>query len=137
LRILVVDDEPPVAETIAEMIKLLGHEVQVETAPRRALQRLRLEAFDALFTDLGMPDLNGWQFIAEVRALNLNLPITLVTGWADRITPGELQARRVRLIGKPVDVGIIEHTLREIVSELRTTLHQGADPGAFARRTDE
>jgi signal transduction histidine kinase/CheY-like chemotaxis protein len=123
LRILVVDDEPPVAETIAEMIKLLGHEVQVETAPRQALQRLRLEAFDALFTDLGMPDLNGWQFIAEVRALNLNLPITLVTGWADRITPGELQARRVRLIGKPVDIGIIEHTLREIVSELRTTLH--------------
>ncbi|QUV98927.1 GAF domain-containing protein [Chloracidobacterium sp. MS 40/45] len=123
LRILVVDDEPPVAETIGELIRFLGHEAQIENDPRRALQRLRLEVFDALFTDLGMPDMNGWQLIAEVRALNLNLPITLVTGWADRIAPGELQAQRVRLIGKPVDVGIIERTLGEIVSELRTTLH--------------
>ncbi len=123
LRILVVDDEPPVAETIGEMIRFLGHEPHVETDPRQAVQRLRLEVFDALFTDLGMPDLNGWQLIAEVRAMALHLPIILVTGWADRIPPGELQAQRVRLIGKPVDIGIIERTLSEIVSELRATLH--------------
>lgn len=123
LRILIVDDERPVAETIRDIIALLGHQPVVETNPFQALRRLRLEPFDALFTDLGMPDMNGWQLIAEVRRIAPTLPVTLVTGWANSIHPADLQAQRVRLLAKPLDISVVERTLGEIVSELRVTLH--------------
>ncbi|MFQ3589356.1 MAG: ATP-binding protein [Chloracidobacterium sp.] len=123
LRILIVDDERPVAETVSDIIALVGHLPTIETNPTQALQRLRTESFDALFTDLGMPDINGWQLIAEARAIVPGLSITLVTGWAARLHPRDLQAQRVRLIPKPVDIQIVERTLSEIVCELRATLH--------------
>ncbi|MCS7078843.1 MAG: GAF domain-containing protein [Chloracidobacterium sp.] len=123
LRILIVDDERPVAETISDIIGLLGHTAHIETNPFQALRRLREEAFDALFVDLGMPDMNGWQLIAEARRIAPNLPITLVTGWANTIRPADLQAQQVRVMAKPVDIGVVERTLSEIVSELRVTLH--------------
>lgn len=123
LRVLIVDDERPVAETIRDVIALLGHRPVIETDPFQALQRLRLETFDALFTDLGMPDMNGWQLIAEARRIAPTLPITLVTGWANTIRPADLQAQQVRLLAKPLDISVVERTLGEIVSELRVTLH--------------
>ena len=123
LRILVIDDERSVAETIGDILTLLGHKPFLEANPATALQQLQRESFDVLFTDLGMPGMNGWQLIAEVRKLSPHLPIVLVTGWADQIHPGDLQSHRMRLVAKPVDVGVIERTLREIANELRLTLH--------------
>ncbi|OYT73016.1 MAG: hypothetical protein CFK52_03120 [Chloracidobacterium sp. CP2_5A] len=123
LRILVVDDERQVAETIGDIIALLGHEPVIEANPAAALQRLCQESFDALFTDLGMPDINGWQLIAEARKISPQLAIALVTGYAARIHQSDLQSHRARLIAKPVEISVIERALSEIISELRTTLH--------------
>ncbi len=59
LRILVVDDEPDVAASLGEVLEGDGHAVVLESSAERALQRLASGGFDAIFTDLRMPGMDG------------------------------------------------------------------------------
>lgn len=59
LAILVVDDEPEVADSLADMLRLDGHEVAVTYSGDSALTRLSGQAFDVLLSDIRMPDLDG------------------------------------------------------------------------------
>ncbi|MCA1634766.1 MAG: response regulator, partial [Acidobacteria bacterium] len=61
LRILVVDDEAPLREILREMLEHQGHEVRLAEAGNQALELLGAEKFDAVFTDIGMPEMNGWE----------------------------------------------------------------------------
>ncbi len=59
LASLVVDDEPEVADSLADMLRLDGHEVAVTYSGDSALTRLSGQAFDVLLSDIRMPDLDG------------------------------------------------------------------------------
>ncbi len=67
LRILVVDDEPDVAESLAEILETDGHEARVLQSPEEALELLGDQGFDAIFADLRMPGMDGMAFRAQVR----------------------------------------------------------------------
>ena len=59
MRILVVDDEPDVAEILADLLAVDGHRVQTAPNGARALEKLRAGAYDAILSDLKMPELDG------------------------------------------------------------------------------
>ncbi len=66
LNIIIVDDETDVGGSLAEILDLLGHRASVVETAAQALDRMRTEPFDALFTDLRMPGMDGAALIAEV-----------------------------------------------------------------------
>jgi PAS domain S-box-containing protein len=69
-RILVVDDEPDVADTIAEILKNAGHDVEIAHGGFAALEALRRRDFDLVVSDLRMPDMDGralWERADGVR----------------------------------------------------------------------
>ena len=67
LRILVIDDEPPVGRALARYLS--AHDVAVEFRAQTALQRLRSgERFDAILTDMMMPEMSGIQFYEHLRS---------------------------------------------------------------------
>lgn len=59
LSVLVIDDEPDVAEIIRESLASDGHSVDVVTSGRAALERLLFRQYDAILSDVRMPDLDG------------------------------------------------------------------------------
>ncbi len=61
LSILVVDDEPSVRETLAEMLEVMGHRVLLAESGQNALQTLAGNDCDLVFTDLAMPEMDGWE----------------------------------------------------------------------------
>ena len=65
-RILVIDDERDVAESLAEMLESLGHSVVISISPRDALRLIEHEAFDGVFVDLRMPEMSGEEFIRKL-----------------------------------------------------------------------
>jgi GAF domain-containing protein len=84
LRILVIDDEPAVRETISDLLRADGHEVEEVGHGRDGIARLRSGgAFDLVITDLGMPDVTGWDVVRAARDQSPPVSIGLVTGWAD------------------------------------------------------
>ena len=83
-RILVVDDEASIRDLLAKTLALA--EYDVETAPdgASALDRLRQRrgAYNLLIADLRMPGMDGLTLIREVKQINANLPIIIITGFS-------------------------------------------------------
>jgi CheY-like chemotaxis protein len=67
LRVLIVDDEPNVAEVAAEMLMLDGHSAEVVSSADQALERLARDRYDVVLTDVRMPGLDGPGLYREVR----------------------------------------------------------------------
>ncbi len=65
-RALVVDDEPSVRETLAEILANAGHHVVSVASGREALERMLDQRFDIILTDLRMPDLDGRALYREI-----------------------------------------------------------------------
>ena len=59
LSVLVVDDEVDVADSLAELMDVFGHHAVVMSSPAEAIDRLKRQSFDAVFTDLRMPGMSG------------------------------------------------------------------------------
>jgi CheY-like chemotaxis protein len=102
MEILIVDDEPEVAEVLAKSLNRQGHQTTVVHSGEQALGVLKTTAPDALFLDMSMPGMNGLDVMAEVRRLRPSLPVVVITGHA---TPEEVEDVKrlgaVEVIAKP------------------------------------
>jgi excisionase family DNA binding protein len=80
-RVLVVDDDPDVLDTLSNILALT--DCQVETVPDglTALTRLRAGSYDLVITDLMMPGLDGIGVAREAKRLNPSLKVILVTAY--------------------------------------------------------
>jgi len=104
LRILVVDDEAPVRETLAEMLVAVNHRVELAESGQEAVEKLRSGgAFDFVFTDLAMPEMDGWETAREIRKYKPEMPVVLVTGYGATTQPPSGEMDLVAgIIGKPL-----------------------------------
>lgn len=120
-RVLVVDDDPMVAELMEEMLGGLGYESQSVLGGALALDLLRSDPgrFDLLLTDRAMPGLTGEELAREALALRPDLPVILITGFSDTPARERLEALGVReVIYKPIRR-----------SQLAEALGRALDPG--------
>ena len=112
LRILVVDDELPVRETLAEMLTAVRHKVELAGSGQEALQKMRQHSFDFVFTDLAMPEMDGWETARSIRKDWPDVKIVLVTGYGPNTTPPAGEEHLVdAIIGKPFDFSQVGSTL--------------------------
>jgi two-component system NtrC family sensor kinase len=87
-RILVVDDESEVAELIRDMLESAGHEVAVAESGAVALELLDTARFDAVVSDLRMPDMDGAELWREVGRLHPALAHRMMFITGDTLSPG-------------------------------------------------
>ncbi len=119
LSVLVVDDEEFVRETLAEMLMDLDHRVVTVEGGREALQKLSTGDFDLVFTDLAMPEMDGWETARAIHKSRPGLPVVLVTGYGATAQPpsGELDLV-AGIIGKPFDFDQVTGTIARVCSGL-------------------
>jgi CheY-like chemotaxis protein len=131
-HILVVDDDPDIAEMLRRLLGSVGYQVKAETDSRRALERVRSgEEVDLVLTDQTMPNLTGVEMARRLRHIRPGLPILLITGYGDTLEAGELRESGIaRMLMKPVVPGRLEQAIRETLREARFRggTH-GEDPG--------
>jgi signal transduction histidine kinase len=101
-RILVVDDEADVREMLADVLMSRGHHVTLAGSGREALRSFEQGDYDLVITDLGMPDVNGWEVARAIKAMRASMPVLLLTGWADAVDAGT--GRVDAVIKKPFDM---------------------------------
>ncbi len=102
-NILVIDDEADVRDLLTDALTGRGHTVTVATGGREGLARFETGRYDLVLTDLGMPDLNGWEVAHIVKATRSDTPVLLLTGWADPVDPWE-EGRVDGIVRKPFDL---------------------------------
>ena len=81
LRLLVIDDEIDLLHTIVEVLKLKFKKVEMASSGKEALERLNDTTFDVVLTDLGMPEMSGWEVAKNLKAANPSTKVIIVTGW--------------------------------------------------------
>ncbi|MCA1620057.1 MAG: response regulator [Acidobacteria bacterium] len=115
-RILVVDDEENVRELLRDILESEGYQVTLASGGREALDAFGDgRAFDALFTDLGMQGMSGWELARAVREIDGRIPVAVVTGWGEAVGSGERTAAQVDwVVTKPFDAAQVLAIAREV-----------------------
>ena len=84
LRVLVVDDSPDITFMFAFLLEQAGYEVTAANSALNALEAARTQQFDLVVSDIGMPEMNGYELARELRTLPgyATVPLVAVTGFA-------------------------------------------------------
>jgi signal transduction histidine kinase/CheY-like chemotaxis protein len=117
VRVLVVDDETHVREVLIEALEAEGCEVVSAESGEIALALYdQYEGkFDGIFTDIGMPDMSGWELVTEIRERSKTVPIAIISGWADAISVQTKNAVKADwVVAKPFDINKISNIAQEI-----------------------
>ena len=117
LRVLVVDDNTDVAETVGMMLETIGHDHRLVHEGREALQAAREFRPDAILLDIGLPGMDGYAVCRALRQDDLfkSIPIIAQTGWgeeSDRMLSSE--AGFDHHLVKPVGLADLERLLAEV-----------------------
>jgi CheY-like chemotaxis protein len=81
--ILIVEDEKLVAETLSDILELLGYNVTITSNGEEGLKKFKKEKFDLIITDIHMPKLDGFQLVKKIRASDKEIPILALSGFID------------------------------------------------------
>lgn len=112
VNILAVDDEPGVRNILANLLKTKGHTVSVASSGYEALDQLKTRDVDIVFTDHGMPEMNGHQLAQAIKQSQPDLPIVLVTG----DTEFEYQMEEINaIIGKPFFLEDLQRVIDDLL----------------------
>ncbi len=128
MKILLVDDEIELAQTLADLLEPEGHTIDIALNGAIAMDKLRKGSFDAIISDLRMPIMDG---PALYDALQHELPsylkrIIFVTGDTLSIHVQEfLRAHAVLVVEKPYRLDDIRHTLAELIKEYNANVTIG------------
>jgi signal transduction histidine kinase/CheY-like chemotaxis protein len=102
IKILVADDEPDIRDLLCEILRAEGHVVCAAASGFEALERFRESDFDAVFTDIGMPGMSGWELAQAVRETNGTIPLAVITGWGEAVgSEGQRAAQVDWVVTKP------------------------------------
>jgi CheY-like chemotaxis protein len=112
---LVIDDEPLVRRTVSGLLEAAGHTVIEADSGAAGLARLDGAAVDCVLTDLGMPGMNGWEVARAIKARAPQIPVILLTGWADQPEVDNMPGLVERILHKPVRFEELLQAISEIV----------------------
>jgi len=85
VRIMIVDDDLDLAESLADLLKVFGYEVAIATNGRDALQRAQTSDFDITFMDVRMPVMNGVDSCIAIKQIKPQARIVMMTGFKEPI----------------------------------------------------
>jgi len=110
INILVVDDNPAMAETLTDILEVKGFTVYTAVSGAEALEILREQPADILLTDVKMPGMNGLELYRETRKQYPGLVTIFMTAYSadDLIQQGMAEGVKI-VLDKPVDINFMVH----------------------------
>ena len=83
--IIIVDDEDMVLTSLRSFLSLeTEYNIVTFQSPAKALEYIKTEPFHLVISDYLMPEMNGLEFLAQVRSIRPNVPRVILTGYADK-----------------------------------------------------
>ena len=82
-RLLIVEDDPDLANGLVDIFEMEGHEVEAVNSGGQALERTESAEIGCVLLDVRLPDLSGLEVLRRIRAESADLPVILMTGYAE------------------------------------------------------
>ena len=121
-RILLVDDELQIVDSLKKMLEFHGYHVTTKTSSSEALEAFRLApgAFDLVITDQTMPYLTGDQLVLEMKKIRPDIPFVLCTGFSTMIDDAKARALGIdAFLMKPVLRKELTETIKSVLDKTR------------------
>lgn len=110
-KILIVDDERPIRELLVSFLSSSGHQCVTAGNGKEALNRLVQDQFDAVITDVVMPEMDGITLTREISQKYPDIPVLVMTGFSDEYSAQKAVSAGAReFIKKPFSIA--EFSLR-------------------------
>ncbi len=113
LSILIVEDQVDVAQSLAELLRLLGHKTRVATSGEDALVQVSVVIPDVVLLDIGLPGINGWGVVRQIRSKSMKRQPVVVA-----VTAFGLEADKWR----SADAGADMHLVKPVPPAVLTRL---------------
>ena len=121
LSVLVVDDEPLVADVFRTFLESSGHRAVTCLNGTYALQIFQEDDFDLAVVDLGMPNMDGWEFSRRIHNISPSFPIIVATGWNVSLEDGSDQGVEVQaVLKKPFGMRDLTQAIDQAMEARRT-----------------
>ena len=122
--VLIIDDDDDVCASLARIVKKIGCRAQKATGGSAGLALVAQETPDIILLDLMMPEMNGPQFLAELRKTHPKLPVVIVTGYPDSdLMQQAMQYAPIMLLSKPVETDLLLRTMQTILADKLPAIH--------------
>ncbi|HQZ44973.1 MAG TPA: response regulator [Usitatibacteraceae bacterium] len=117
-KLLVVDDDPVIGKSFDRVLSGRGYAVVTASDGPEALRKIATEAFDAVYTDIRMPGMDGIAVAEHIRKNQPWLPVVIVSGYATAENEAWAKAAGVTaVLHKPLSPEMIVHSAREALLE--------------------
>ena len=116
--VLVIDDDPLIRETMADLLALDGHETTLAADGEEGISLFESGGYDVVFTDLAMPGMSGWDVAAAIKAKRPHTNVVMVTGWGVTLEQKDVESAGVdAVVPKPFGVKAVLGLVRSLVGE--------------------
>ena len=100
--ILLIDDQADLVQVVRTILEGRGYSVDTALNGKDGVKLAEASRYSLVLTDLGMPDISGWEVAGRIREVQPETPVVLMTGWAADIPPEQLAEHDiVALLPKP------------------------------------
>ncbi len=102
-RTLLIDDDPLQLNMTAGLLARMGIKATITTHPEEVIEKLKNNTFDLIFSDIQMPELNGFELIKQIRHFpaNRTLPVIALSADSEKTAKDYLQAGFTAYLNKP------------------------------------
>jgi len=122
-RILLVDDEPDLRETLADLLSHAGYLVTTADCGPVAIAAARLGRFDLLITDLRMPGMSGAETITAIKLIDPAIRVVVITGYPSEATTADCHRRGAdEVLPKPFEIDQLLQLVARLIPPLRPPL---------------
>jgi len=121
-KILVIDDEPEIRKNLKEFLETEEFEVNVAPSGEAGLRRFSKNPYDLVIVDIFMPKKDGLETIDEIRKINLEVQIIIITGGrkGSIYSSHSGEMLNCRIILKPIDFGDLLEAVLEVLPRTGT-----------------
>lgn len=118
MRILLVDDEALPLQDMKMALEPTGFQIESTMKPKEAIEMYRQERFDAVVSDVRMPEIDGMTLLKTLREMDNTARVIIVTAYGDLETAKEaINNRAYAFFGKPVSFPELIQTLKDIEAD--------------------
>lgn len=119
-NILIIEDEEPVAKVLRDKLKNAGYNVQFFLTASEALGALKKDNFNLIILDIILPNMDGFQFLEEIKKRNINVPVIVTSNLGS-----EEDMEKAKSLGAKYYIVKAETTMDEMANRIKRFLENG------------
>ena len=127
MKVLIVDDERAIRNSLGEILTDEGYEVDTAEDGAVALQKVEKEKFDVIFCDIKMPGMDGIEVLGKLTEMGIDAAVVMISGHADIDTAVEcIKKGAFDFVQKPLDLNRILITIKNATEKVTLTTQNKA-----------